>query len=257
MAAVAERISACGHQHRLQRHGGLIREQHDTIRMRKGRFRCPRCGWTLTACSPEKQGQLPLWHQDVAHYMRIVGTHGLPEEDRPRHCPRCRQCEHAPHRHSRYERTAVTLALRVKICIFRFRCPDCGYVHSVIPAFLEPYQQIALDLQEDLVDALQQGQTVEMVAEASESLPGGGLDEHTIASLVRAWNERLTQLESGLWAWLLARTPHLTLPRSSSLWSALRSAWQTIAERIPAFQNVRFLHGLNRLCFSLTVTAHG
>ena len=34
------------------------------------------------------------------------------------------------------------------------------------------------------------------VAEASESLPGGGLDERTLASLVRAWNERLTQMES-------------------------------------------------------------
>jgi hypothetical protein len=150
-----------------------------------------------------------------------------------------------------------TLSHSVKICIFRFRCPDCGYVHSVIPAFLEPYQQIALDLQEDLVDAVQQGRTVETVAEESESLPGGGFDERTIASLVRAWNERLTQLESGLWTWLLTWTPHLTLLRSPSLWSTLRSAWQAVRERLPAFREIRFLHGLNRLCFSLAVTVHG
>lgn len=150
-----------------------------------------------------------------------------------------------------------TLTHSVKICIFRFRCPDCGYVFSVIPAFLEPYQQIALDLQEELVDAVQQGGTVEAVAEASESLPGGGFDEHTIARLVRSWNERLIQLESGLWAWLLERTPHLSLTRSSSLWNTFRGAWQAIRERIPAFRHIRFLHGLNRLCFSLTVTAHG
>ena len=151
----------------------------------------------------------------------------------------------------------VTLSHSGTICIFRFRCPDCGYVHSVIPAFLEPYQPITLDLQEDLVDAVEQGRTVEEVAEASESLPGGGFDEHTLASLVRAWNERLIQLESGLWTWLLARTPHLTLSRSTSLWSMLRSTWQAMREQIPAFRDIRFLHGLNRLCFSLTVAVHG
>ncbi len=150
-----------------------------------------------------------------------------------------------------------TLSHSGTICIFRFRCADCGYVHSVIPAFLEPYQPIALDLQEDFVDAVEQGRTVEEVAEASESLPGGGFDEHTLASLVRAWNERLTQLESGLWTWLLARTPHLTLSRCASLWSMLRSAWQVVREQIPAFRDIRFLHGLNRLCCSLTVAVHG
>jgi transposase len=134
----------------------------------------------------------------MEQYLRIVGTHGLPEEDRPKRCPKGCPCERIPHRHSHYERMVITLSHREKICIFRFRCPDCGYVHSVIPAFLEPYQQIALDLQEDLVDAVQQGYTIEAVAEASESLPGGGFDERTIVSLVRVWNERLNQLESGL-----------------------------------------------------------
>lgn len=248
---------SCTDNCRLQRHGGLVREHDDTIRMRKGNFRCPHCGRALAACSPEQHRPFALWHQDVACYIELVGTHGLPEEDRPKQCPKCLQCKHKPHRHSHFERSVFTISHSVRLCIFRFRCPDCGYVHSVIPAFLEPYQQIALDLQEDLVDAVQQGITVEAVAEQSEALPSGGFDERTIASLVRAWNEQLTQLESGLWTWLLAQTPHLTLPRSSSLWSTLRSAWQTIAERVPAFRHVRFLHGLNRLCFSLAVTAHG
>lgn len=255
--AAVKSLPLCAGNRWLQRHGGLIREQDVCVRMRKGRYRCPHCGWSITTCSPEQHRSLPLWHQDVTSYIELVGTHGLPEEDRPKQCPRCRQCEHTPHRHSHYERTVFTLSHSVKICIFRFRCPDCGYVHSVIPAFLEPYQQIALDLQEDLVDAVQQGKTVEAVAEESESLPGGGFDERTIASLVRAWNERLTQLESGLWTRLLAWAPHLTFSRSPSLWSTLRSAWQAVRERISAFRDIRFLHGLNRLCFSLAVTVHG
>ena len=191
------------------------------------------------------------------HYLVLVGTHGLPEEDRPRLCPNCHQHEHLPHRHSRYERMVVSPSLCVKISIFRFRCPDCRYVHSVIPAFLEPYQPIALDLQEELVEAVQQGRTVEEVAETSESLPSGGLDERTIARLVRGWNERMTQLEAGVWSRFLEWAPHLTLARAPSLWSMLRHAWQAVRERILAFRNISFLHGLNRLCFSMTVTGHG
>lgn len=250
-------VTRCPDGRRCQRHGGLIREQNDTVRMRQGPFRCPHCKGPLAACSPMQERVLPLWQQDVTHYLEQVGTHGLPEEDRPGQYPQCRQCERTPHRHSHFERWVVTLSHRVQICIFRFRCPVCGYVFSVIPAFLEPYQPIALDVQEDLVDAVQQGQTIEAVAEASESLPGGGVAERTIARWVRSWNERLSQVESGLWRWLLERTPHLTLSHAPSLWNTLRHAWQAIPERIPAFRNIRLLHGLNRLCFSLAVTAHG
>lgn len=242
----------------LHRHGGLIRNQDHTIRICKYGYRCPYCGTTLSACSAElQQPALPLWHQDPEQYLELVGTHGLPEEDRPKQCPECRQCERMPHRHSHYKRTVITLTQSLSICIFRFRCPDCGYVHSVIPTFLEPYQQIALDLQEDLVDAVLRGATIEAVAEITQSLPCGGFDEHTIARLVRAWNERLAQVESGLWSWLLARTPHLAFSRSPSLWSALHSAWQEVRERISSFREIRFLHGLNRLHFSMTVTVHG
>ncbi len=252
-----EQLPFCTEGRLFHRHGGLVREQNHTIRMRKGRYRCPHCETMLSACTPNSPYALPLWHQDVDYYMDLVGMHGLPEEDRPRHCPECRQRVHMPHRHSHFERMVFTRSRHVKISIFRFRCPDCRYVHSVIPAFLEPYQPIALDLQEELVDAVQQGNTVGEVAEASESLSGGGLDERTIARLVRAWDERLAQLESGLWIRLLAWTPHLPLACTPSLWTVLRHAWHTVREWIPAFQDIQFLHGLNRLCFSMTVTGHG
>lgn len=151
----------------------------------------------------------------------------------------------------------ITLSHSVKICIFRFRCPDCGYVHSVIPHFLEPYMQMAFDLQEELIEAVEQGATVEDIAEMTQFLPCGGFDEHTIGCLVRAWNDRLAQLQTGLWEWLLVRVPHLALLRSSSLWSMLRCAWQAVREQFPVFREIRFLHGLNRLHFSMTVTVHG
>uniref|UniRef100_UPI0037C90DFD Mu transposase C-terminal domain-containing protein n=1 Tax=Paenibacillus sabuli TaxID=2772509 RepID=UPI0037C90DFD len=126
----------------------------------------------------------------------------------------------------------MTVTCAEKICVFRFRCPDCGYVHSVIPAFLQPYM-----LQEDLAGAAHQGATVEQVAEQAQALPCGGIDERTLASLIRGWNQRLAQLESGLWAWMLARAPHLTLPRAPSLWSTLQSAWRMIREKLPRMED--------------------
>jgi hypothetical protein len=256
-AVAAERISVCLENSRLQRHGGLIRLYDETIRVGKGGYRCPCCSEVSECRAESQQPPLPSWHQDLMHYLALVSKHGIPEDDRPKQCPKCCQSKRKPHRHSHYERIVMTVTCREKICIFRFRCPDCGYVHSVIPAFLEPYMQMALDLQEELVGAAHQGATVEQIAEQTQALPCGSIDERTIASLIRGWNQRLAQLESGLWAWMLARAPHLALPRSSSLWNTLHTAWTIIREQIPELRNIRFLHGLNRLHFSMTVTAHG
>lgn len=255
---VAERVTVCLENSRLQRHGGLIRLHDMTIRVGKGGYRCPCCSEVVSACRAEsQQPALPLWHQDLKHYLELVSKHGIPEDDRPKQCPKCCQSRRKPHRHSHYERLVVTVTCSEKICIFRFRCPDCEYVHSVIPDFLEPYRQMALDLQEDLVGAAHQGATVEQITEQTQALPCGSINERTIACLIRGWNRRLAQLESGLWAWMLVRAPHLTLPRSSSLWDTLHTTWTSIREPIPALRNIRFLHGLNRLHFSMTVTAHG
>jgi hypothetical protein len=95
------------------------------------------------------------------------------------------------------------------------------------------------------------------VVEATDELPGGGVVEQTIGRLIRSWNERLNQLESGIWRWMLARAPHLKISRSASLWEQLRNGWQAVQTQIAAVREIRFLHGLNRLCFSLAVTAHG
>jgi hypothetical protein len=153
----------------------------------------------------------------------------------------------------------ITVSEQVTVWIFRFRCPhpDCRYVLSVIPFFLEPYLQPALELQEELMEAIQQGSTVEAVAETSQELPGGGFDERTLSRWMRSWNERLTQLQSGFWRWLLTRVPHLTLPPSTALWESMRWGWQEIRKRVPALGQISFLHGLNRLHFSMAVTVHG
>jgi hypothetical protein len=200
---------------------------------------------------------IPLWHQDLEHYIRLVGTHGIPEEDRPQECPKCRQRKRMPHRHSQFERSAYTPFQSARISIFRFRCPVCGYVHSVIPIFLEPYQRMALDLQEELINSIENGTTLEAVAEETDTLPGGPCSEKTIGRLVRGCAERLIQLESGLWTWLIAHVPHLTLPRSLSLWTALRSCWENVRGQLPGFGPIRFLTGVNRLCLSLAVAEHG
>lgn len=242
----------------LRRHGGLIRDGKSTTRVRNGGYCCPHCAIDLLTCSPLlEQTVLPSWHQSLEDYLSQVGTHGIPDADRPQQCPCCLQCKRTPHRHSMFERSVFTMDEHVRIYIFRFRCPDCRYVHSVIPTFLEPYLRLCLDLQEELVDAVIQGTTLEAVSEASSILPFGPYEERTIRRWVRSWNERLTQLESGLWGFFLARVPHLVLERSASLWQSLRSGWKTLRKHLPEFAALGFLHGLNRLCFSLTVTVHG
>jgi len=247
----------------LRRHGGLVRGESDTIRMRSGRYRCPRCGETPPSCLPVAEQEeglkstIPLWHQELKHYIHLVGTHGIPEKDRPQECPKCHQRKRMLHRHSQFERSVFTPSQSVRISIFRFRCPVCGYVHSVIPVFLEPYQRMALDLQEELIDSIENGTTLEAVAEETDTLPGGPCSEKKIGRLVRGWAERLAQLESGLWVWLLAHVPHLTLPRSSSLWTGFRSCWEAVCGQLPVFGPIRFLTGVNRLCLSLAVAEHG
>lgn len=238
----------------LYRHGGLIRHDDAVIRIRKGPYRCPLQQVAPPSCSPKGADHLPLWHDDVNQYLLLVGTHGLPEEDRPQRCPIGCTCTRLPHRHSHYVRTVITPDGHIKICIFRFRCPDCRYVHSVIPAFLEPYQALTLDLQEELVEAMEQGATVASLAESTESLPSGALDEQTLERLIHGWKKRLMQIQSGLWVWIFSRIPHTTLPRSTSLWDQLRSGCQTVRAKIPIFRDIRFLHGLNRLCFFMAVT---
>lgn len=196
---------------------------------------------------------LPDWHLDLDHYEALVCAHGIPEANRPCLCPKCRLNKRKPHQHSHFWRNVFTLLRSARIRIFRFRCPDCGYVFSVIPAFLEPYQQTALDLQEELLHEIVQGTTMEAVAEATDALPDQAYSARTLGRWVKRWKERLTQLEPGWWPWLIARLPHLTLPRSSSLWAVWQACWEMLRQQLPAWSPIRFLHGLNRLYLSLTV----
>jgi len=253
--------SLCGNH--LIRHGGLVRMGLETLRFQSHPYRCPCCKIEFSACLPSAESDdkldttKPLWHLDLEHYERLVGTHGIPEEDRPCTCPQCCLNERKPHRHSHFWREVFTPSHHARIPIFRFRCPVCGYVHSIIPAFLEPYQQMALDLQEELMDAIENGATQEAVAAATDFLSDeGSRTDRTIRRLYQKWQHRLHQLQEGLWSWLLSHVPHLTLPRSSSLWISFQSCWKVIRHRISAFKRIRFLHGLNRLCLSLTVTEH-
>jgi hypothetical protein len=199
---------------------------------------------------------LPEWHRDLTSYINLIGTHGPSEDDRPSSCPACKQSHRKPHRHSHYWRTVLEWAISDLICIFRFRCPECLYVHSVIPTFLEPYQQTSLDTQEAKIEAIQQGETQETVAEASELEDGEGVQAPTLSRWLRSWKARLLQVESGMWRVLLARFPHVPLPRGTCTWTALRTVWYAVHACIPALRGIGFLQGLNRLHLSMTVTAH-
>ena len=105
-------------------------------------------------------------------------------------------------------------------------------------------KKIALDWQEELVEAVQQGETVEEVAEATESLPSGGLDERTIARLVRGWNERLIQLEAGVWSRLLEWVPPMHLSFALLRYGACYATHgKRYESESPLFETFRFFTG--------------
>lgn len=84
------------------------------------------------------------WNSDVKRYLQFCPD-GIPEADRPRVCPHCAETVML-HRHGRFFRCVFTLTERFVIPIFRFRCPRCGKTTSVLPAFLLPKQQAAVDI---------------------------------------------------------------------------------------------------------------
>jgi hypothetical protein len=197
---------------------------------------------------------LPDWHLDLQRYREKVEPTGIPESDRPGSCLRCGQSHQRPHRHDDYSRTVHTVSESVRILIFRFFCPICKKAFSIIPTFLEPYQQVSLDLQDELLQAYEEGASAEVVAQRTDTLPMGSREEKTIRRWSQGWRTRLAQMEKGLWTWLLLRIPHLQLPRDGSLWLVFSRIWGIVRQHFPAFGSIRFLHGLNRLSFSMTVT---
>ena len=193
------------------------------------------------------------WNSDVKRYVQICSD-GIPEADRPRVCPYCTETVML-HRHGRFFRCVFSLAERFIIPIFRFRCPQCGKTTSVLPAFLLPKQQTAVDIQEEVVRGETDGASRQTMAQRSAAWPGGPWSVRTIRRWCRRWNDRLSRLEDRLAVWLLSRYPQMALPRKrASGWSLWFACWERLRQ---SAQEGTLLYRLNRLARPLSLTVPG
>lgn len=190
------------------------------------------------------------WNQDVQCYLDMLLQGGIPERDRPEHCPHCGQSQQGLHRHGHYFRKVFTLEKEWNIPIFRFYCPNpqCKKTVSLIPTFVKKHQQVALNIQEQVVQAQDHGDSLANIAEGSGSFPGGPYSEKSLWRWTKGWKERLDRFEDKVWEWLLKRCPHLSLPEGSihSNWEWFFKVWQQVQQHLPDCMNLHFLHWLHR-----------
>jgi len=191
------------------------------------------------------------WNSDVKRYLQFCPD-GIPEADRPRVCPHCAETVML-HRHGRFFRCVFTLTERFVIPIFRFRCPRCGKTTSVLPAFLLPKQQAAVDIQEEVVRRETGGASRMATAQQSAAWTGGPWSVRTIRRWCRRWMDMLSKLEDRLAAWLLSRYPQAVLPRRREPgWSLWFACWERLG---PSAQAGSLLERLIRLARPMSVTA--
>lgn len=102
----------------------------------------------------------------------------------------------------------------LEIQIFRFKCTACGKTCSVLPSFLRRHHTAALDVQELVVQSHSKGVALRVI---SEQLPSQlAFSEKTLWRWKNYWQKLLDNLKLDFWPTVLARFPHLLLPRGSN-----------------------------------------
>lgn len=105
---------------------------------------------------------------------------------------------------------------------------------SVLPDFVEPYHQAAVEVKGGVVQDAEHGQSIPHIAEQSSHFAGGPYTEKTLRRWLRTWRQRFLRHQDRLWALLLHTGLDMELPREhTSDILALSSAWNS---------------GLNRMC---------
>jgi hypothetical protein len=160
---------------------------------------------------------------------------GIPEENRPLECKDCGSSR-KPHRHGKFERSLFTLTDTLLIFIYRFLCPDCKRSFSLIPSFVEPHHQAAVEVKEEVVRSGAEGKSLEEIAASSDTYAGGAYAVKTLWRWVCCWNRRLKRHEEELWGRIVRSgvEPSLTRERHS-IWKALFGAWQASANPLLLF----------------------
>ena len=143
---------------------------------------------------------------------------GCPEEFRPTWCEQC-QSEAKFHKHGNFTRSVLTAEEQLEIKIFRFKCTSCSSTCSVLPPFLRRNHTASLDAQEHVVQSNSEGVALRAIS--------GQLDfsEKTLWRWKNYWQKLLDKLNPSFWPTVLARFPHLILPRGGS---TPRSQWEWV-----------------------------
>lgn len=188
------------------------------------------------------------WDTCVKTYLMMV-LNGCPKEWRPTICQHC-AAEVGFHRHGHYSRMLYTLEEVLEIFIFRFRCKSCKKTFSLLPAFVERYQSVAVDVKEQVISELDRGTPLRVVAEQLD-LPTESYSEKSLWRWKKKWDRLLKAVEPAFWTSVLAVVPHVHLPRGSksprSSWRWLFLAWNLVRgyftgnPRVGCLQRLLFL----------------
>lgn len=102
----------------------------------------------------------------------------MPEADRPRRCEHC-PSERLPHQHGTFLRWVFTVGEALRLPVHRFLCPDCRKTMSLLPVFVEPHHQSAVDVKEAALRDAADGCSLPEIVEASGAYAGGGYSSMT------------------------------------------------------------------------------
>lgn len=173
------------------------------------------------------------WETCVKVYF-LLTMGGCPEEWRPTRCRPC-QAQGKFHRHGHFTRKLFTLEEVLTLVIFRFKCCSCGRAFGLFPPFLVPRRGAALDVQEQVVRKLDEGQSLQSVTESLD-LPTEPYSEKTLWRWRKGWDRLRASLEPCFWTRVLAHFPHLRLPVGSEKprtgWGWLFSVWEQIRHNL-------------------------
>lgn len=129
-------------------------------------------------------------------------------------------------------RWLFTLNEAFHIPVFRFLCPDCRKTLCVLPAFVEPHHQSAVDVKEEVVRAGAEGCSLSEIAAESAVYAGGAYSEKTLWRWQQCWLRRRKKHEDQLWHTLFHHGLDAPLPHERrSGWKALFAAW-SVPERL-------------------------
>jgi hypothetical protein len=150
-----------------------------------------------------------------------------------------------PHRHGQFKRWVNTFTARILLPVFRFLCSACKRTMSILPPFVEPYHQDAIEVKEEVVTSAEVGESTPSIVVRSSQFAGGPYSEKTIRRWLGTWRQRFIRHQDRLWALLLHAGLDEELPRGrTSDILALSTAWNSSPDGLSLFSTLLHLDRL-------------